>query len=156
MTMLHGQPPETPGYPPGAPGACYHTPMERIDIRTSQRDELIDITNQVQQIVSRSGVSAGLVVVYVAHTTAGVTINENADPDVAHDLLQQLAELVPPRQRFYRHAEGNSAAHVKASLMGTSVTVLIDGGRLVLGRWQGIYFCEFDGPRSRKVLLHVS
>ena len=92
---------------------------------------------------------------YVPHTTAGITINENADPDVVHDFLKQLDEMAPWDQPFYRHAEGNSAAHVKASMMGSSVTVLIDAGRPVLGRWQGIWFCEFGGPRTREVLVQV-
>ena len=128
--------------------------MKTFDVSTDSRDQMIDITREVQRLVADSGVTAGHVIVYVPHTTAGVTINENADPDVAHDLLAQLDKMVPWRQPFYQHAEGNSASHVKASMMGSSVTVLIDGGRLVLGRWQGIYFCEFDGPRPRKV--HVS
>ena len=100
--------------------------------------------------------AAGQVVAYVPHTTAGITINENADPDVKRDMLRQLDEMVPQDQPLYRHAEGNSAAHVKASMMGSSVTVLIERGRLVLGRWQGIYFCEFVGPRERQLLVHVA
>ena len=130
--------------------------MERIDIRTGQHDELIDVTAEISRIVSRAGVAAGQVVAYVPHTTAGITINENADPDVKRDMLRQLDEMVPQDQPLYRHAEGNSAAHVKASMMGSSVTVLIERGRLVLGRWQGIYFCEFDGPRERQLLVHVA
>lgn len=128
--------------------------MKTFDVSTDSRDQMIDITREVQRLVADSGVTAGHVIVYVPHTTAGATINENADPDVAHDLLAQLDKMVPWRQPFYQHAEGNSASHVKASMMGSSVTVLIDNGRLVLGRWQGIYLCEFDGPRPRKV--HVS
>ena len=94
-------------------------------------------------------------IVYVPHTTAGVTINENADPDVGHDMLRQLDEMVPWQQPFYRHAEGNSASHVKASMMGSSVTVLVKAGRLVLGRWQGVYLCEFDGPRTRQMVVRL-
>ncbi len=116
---------------------------------------MVDITDRVREAVQASGVESGRVLTYVPHTTAGITINENADPDVAHDFLKQLDEMVPWRQPFYRHAEGNSASHVKASMMGSSVTVLIDGGKLVLGTWQGIYFCEFDGPRTRKVEVAV-
>ena len=136
--------------------ARYHARMETIELRTRQRDELVDITDRVRQIISQARVTTGRVLVYVPHTTAGITINENADPDVGHDVLRQLDEMVPQAQRFYRHVEGNSAAHVKASLMGASVTVLIDRGRPVLGRWQGIYFCEFDGPRTRQVLVQVA
>ncbi len=116
---------------------------------------MIEITDRVRRIVQDVGVDHGQVVIYVPHTTAGVTINENADPDVVHDMLKQLDLMVPWRQPFYRHAEGNSASHVKASMMGSSVTVLIDHGRLVLGTWQGVWFCEFDGPRTRKVHVAV-
>ena len=115
---------------------------------------MIDITDRVAAAVVESGASEGVVTVYVPHTTAGVTINENADPSVVHDLLAALDKAVPWRQSFYRHGEGNSAAHVKSSLVGCSAQILIRGGRLVLGTWQGIYFCEFDGPRSRK--LHIA
>ena len=125
-----------------------------IEVRSRERDELIDVTDRVAGAVVESGASEGVVTVYVPHTTAGVTINENADPSVVHDLLAALDEAVPWRQSFYRHGEGNSAAHVKSSLVGCSAQILIRGGRLVLGTWQGIYFCEFDGPRSRK--LHIA
>jgi secondary thiamine-phosphate synthase enzyme len=116
---------------------------------------MIDITSRVRQLVQDAGVDQGLALVYVPHTTAGITINENADPDVVHDMLAQLDLMVPWKQPFYRHAEGNSAAHVKASMMGSSVTVIVHDGRLVLGRWQGIWFCEFDGPRTRQVHVHL-
>lgn len=116
---------------------------------------MVQITDRVRRIVAEAGVTDGTVIVYVPHTTAGVTINENADPDVVHDFLKQLDVMVPWRQPFYQHGEGNSASHVKASMMGSSVTVLIDGGELVLGTWQGIWFCEFDGPRERKVHVKV-
>lgn len=129
--------------------------MQELTVQTSKRDEFVSITRQVQDIVTQAGIEQGRVMVYVPHTTAGVTINENADPDVVHDMLAQLDEMVPWRQPFYQHAEGNSASHVKASMMGSSVTVLIQSGRLVLGTWQGIFFCEFDGPRLRKVLVEV-
>lgn len=116
---------------------------------------MVDVTVQVQSTVSATGLGDGEVIVYVPHTTAGVTINENADPDVVHDMLRQLDEMVPWQQPFYRHAEGNSASHVKASMMGSSVTVLVKAGRLVLGRWQGVYLCEFDGPRTRQVAVRL-
>ena len=130
--------------------------MQRLSVSTHQRSEMIDITAEVRRVVRDRGVESGHVIVYVPHTTAGVTINENADPDVQHDFLQQLDEMVPWDQPFYQHGEGNSAAHVKASMMGFDATVLIDGGDLVLGTWQGIYFCEFDGPRTRNVLVQAS
>ncbi len=129
--------------------------MHQLRISTSRRDEFLAITRDVQQVVRESGVQSGYVIVYVPHTTAGVTINENADPDVVHDMLRQLDLMVPWRQPFYQHAEGNSASHVKASMMGSSVTVLIEEGKLVLGTWQGVFFCEFDGPRTRTVLVRI-
>ncbi|MFF2091105.1 secondary thiamine-phosphate synthase enzyme YjbQ [Paenibacillus sp. NPDC058174] len=118
-------------------------------LRTSKRDEMIDITRQVAAVVAREGLSDGLAVVYCPHTTAGITIQENADPDVKHDILMRLDEVYPWEHPKYRHAEGNTASHLKALTTGTSQTVVISGGRLLLGTWQGIYFCEFDGPRSR-------
>jgi secondary thiamine-phosphate synthase enzyme len=130
--------------------------MHTLTVSTEQRDQMVEITSRVRQIVRDSGIKTGRVVVYVPHTTAGVTINENADPDVVHDMLRQLDVMVPWRQPFYRHGEGNSASHVKASMMGSSVTVLIEGGEMVLGTWQGIWLCEFDGPRTRKVHVQVS
>jgi secondary thiamine-phosphate synthase enzyme len=130
--------------------------MVTIQVRTRSRDELLEITAEVRACVRDSGISDGVVEVYVPHTTAGVTINENADPTTEADILADLDRLIPWRQSYYRHMEGNSAAHFKASLMGASVRVLLQGGRLVLGTWQGIFFCEFDGPRTRKVHVHVS
>ena len=130
--------------------------METIQVRTRSRDELLEITDEVRACVRDSGISDGVVEVYVPHTTAGITINENADPTTEADILADLDRLIPWRQSYYRHMEGNSAAHFKASLMGASVRVLLQGGRLVLGTWQGIFFCEFDGPRTRKVHVHVS
>jgi secondary thiamine-phosphate synthase enzyme len=126
--------------------------MTRIDIRTSRRDEMVDVTARVAEAVRSDGVAEGLAVVFCPHTTAGVTINENADPDVVTDVLETLRGLVP-RDAGYRHVEGNSDGHVKASLVGSSVTIPVAEGRLVLGTWQGVYFCEFDGPRSRKLLV---
>jgi secondary thiamine-phosphate synthase enzyme len=122
----------------------------RETIRTNKRDEMIDITRQVALLVSREGLTEGTVIVYCPHTTAGITINENADPDVKHDVLMRLDEVYPWEHEKYRHAEGNTASHLKAITTGTSQTVIVSGGRLLLGRWQGIYFCEFDGPRQRE------
>jgi secondary thiamine-phosphate synthase enzyme len=116
---------------------------------------LIDITRQVKEIVEKTRVRSGLCIIYVPHTTAGVTVNENADPHVAHDILVGLDKVAPSHDR-YLHSEGNSPAHIKSSLIGCSETVLVEAGELVLGTWQGIYFCEFDGPRSRTVHVRVS
>ncbi|MHB0913798.1 MAG: secondary thiamine-phosphate synthase enzyme YjbQ [Armatimonadota bacterium] len=129
--------------------------MKKISVKTSARSELVDITRKVEEAVRESGLSDGICTVYVPHTTAGVTINENADPDVVTDIIATLNRLVP-QDAGYRHAEGNSDAHVKASMMGFSATVLVEGGRLLLGTWQDIYFCEFDGPRQRQVYVRVS
>jgi secondary thiamine-phosphate synthase enzyme len=126
-----------------------------FQVPTRERDQMVGVTERVSQAVREAGVRDGSVIVYVPHTTAGITINENADPDVVHDMLKQLDQMVPWSQPFYRHAEGNSASHVKASMMGSSVTVLISDGRLVLGTWQGVWFCEFDGPRTRQVHVAV-
>ncbi|HYR11048.1 MAG TPA: secondary thiamine-phosphate synthase enzyme YjbQ [Longimicrobium sp.] len=127
--------------------------MEEIRVRTSRRSDMVEITDRVQQVVSRSSVREGAVVLQSLHTTAGLTINENADPDVVHDVLGKLDRLVPHEEPFYRHAEGNSDSHLKTSFFGPSLTVIVSGGRLVLGRWQGIYLCEFDGPRERTVAV---
>ena len=124
-------------------------------IGTKSRNQMIDITSQVSSLVSDSGVTAGDVIVYCPHTTAAITINENADPSVPHDLLLTLEELLPRRRSGYRHSEGNSDSHCKSSIIGCSEQVLIKGGALQLGTWQGIFFCEFDGPRSRKVIVQV-
>ncbi len=129
--------------------------MHRLEVKTQSRSQMVEITQSVQSLVSGTQIHTGLATVYVPHTTAGITINENADPDVVHDFLKQLDAMVPLEQPFYRHGEGNSAAHVKASMMGSSVTVLIEAGRLQLGRWQGIWFCEFDGPRTREVWVRT-
>lgn len=123
-----------------------------LHVKTGRRDEFIDITLQVQQAVRNMGIEDGYVVVFVPHTTAGVTINENADPDVRRDLIKQLDEMVP-WENGYAHYEGNTAAHLKSSMMGFSETVLVENGRLLLGTWQGIYFTEFDGPRSRRFVV---
>jgi secondary thiamine-phosphate synthase enzyme len=131
------------------------THTQEISLRTSEHSQMRDITAQVAEVVAGSGVRQGLTVVHVPHTTAAVTVNENADADVPHDILAALEQAVPWRQEFHRHGEGNAAAHVKSSLIGCSQTLLVDEGRLVLGTWQGIFFCEFDGPRSRKVFVRV-
>ena len=124
-------------------------------VHTRTRAELIDVTEQIQRYISRFGVMDGYVIVYCPHTTAGITINENADPDVRHDVLAKLEKLIPQIESYYQHDEGNSDAHVKASLVGNSATVLIEQGRVLLGRWQGIYFCEFDGPRERRMMIKL-
>lgn len=126
--------------------------MKEISIRSRSRFEMIDITQFVQEAVREEKIAAGMALVYTPHTTAAVTINENADPDVPHDILAALDRIVPLSAN-YRHAEGNSAAHVKSSLVGASEMVVIENGRLVLGTWQAIFFCEFDGPRTRKVYI---
>jgi secondary thiamine-phosphate synthase enzyme len=128
--------------------------MKSLELRTRQREQFVEITSEVQQFVREEGLRSGAVVVYVPHTTAGCTINENADPDVVRDMLAEMGKFVP-YQSDYRHAEGNSDSHIKASMMGASQLILVEEGRLVLGRWQGVYFCEFDGPRSRFVNLKV-
>jgi secondary thiamine-phosphate synthase enzyme len=128
--------------------------MKTIEIRTEVTEEVVDITLNVEAAIASSGVKEGLCVVFVPHTTAGVTINENTDPDVKTDFLMALAGAVPSALPF-RHSEGNSTAHIKASLAGSSVTVIVEGGRLKLGTWQGIQFCEFDGPRTRKAWVKV-
>lgn len=128
--------------------------MVGISIKTPAREAFVDITAKVAAEVGASGVKDGVCVVFVPHTTAGVTINENADPDVTADLLAHLQKLVP-RNAGFRHAEGNSDAHLKAALMGFSVTVPVSGGRLALGVWQGIYFAEFDGPRNRNFTITI-
>lgn len=126
-----------------------------LPLRTAQANECVDITSRVVDAVAASGVREGLCVVYCPHTTAGITINENADPDVARDILHFLDRVVAPAAPAFRHAEGNAPSHVKASLIGPSVAVPVHGGVLALGRWQGILFCEFDGPRQRHVWVQV-
>lgn len=126
--------------------------MKIISINTTARTQMVDITSEIKKAVSESGVKDGLCFVFIPHTTAGVTINENADEDVKIDIINTLNKLIPQRGD-YRHAEGNSDAHLKASLIGSSVMLAIEKGELVLGTWQGIIFCEFDGPRQRKVFV---
>jgi len=125
-----------------------------INVKTRSRIEMVDITSSVQKEISKSKTSDGLCLVYVPHTTAGITINEGADPAVCQDVMDKLNELVPANAG-YRHMEGNADSHIKASLMGSSVHVMVENGRLVLGTWQKIFFCEFDGPRSRKAHVGI-
>jgi secondary thiamine-phosphate synthase enzyme len=127
--------------------------IHTLHIQTKQRDEMIDITQLVIGLLEQESLEDGMAVIYSPHTTAGVAINENADPDVKRDILMRLNEVYPWEHPKYAHAEGNSAAHLKAITVGASETVLVTGGRLILGRWQGIYFCEFDGPRQRNCLV---
>jgi secondary thiamine-phosphate synthase enzyme len=128
--------------------------VREFSVKTTRRIEMIDITGSVSAAVRESGVEKGIAVVFVPHTTAAVTINENADPDVPADILRKLAELSPERDNW-RHVEGNSDAHVKSTLVGASATIIVEGTRLVLGTWQSVFFCEFDGPRSRRVYVTV-
>ena len=121
-------------------------------VPTRQRSQMVDITDRVAKIVGQQQ-GDGIAFVYVPHTTAGITIQENADPDVQHDLLRKLETLIPKQESYYRHNEGNSDSHVKTALVGNSVQVLVERGQLVLGQWQGIYLCEFDGPRTREVIV---
>ena len=128
--------------------------MKVLEVRTSARSELLDITDSVAGAVKESGVSEGICMVYVPHTTAAVSINENADPSVKRDILMEIDKVIPYEDR-YSHMEGNSAAHIKSSLFGISELIPVSGGFLQLGTWQGIIFCEFDGPRRRKVYVQV-
>jgi secondary thiamine-phosphate synthase enzyme len=128
--------------------------MKVIAVKTHAREEFLDITREVRSAVRNSGIENGIALVFVPHTTAGVTINENADPDVQMDILMGLRKMVPDSLPW-RHAEGNSPAHVKAGLVGSSVHVIVQNGDLELGTWQGIYFCEFDGPRERKAFVET-
>ena len=125
-----------------------------LSIKSQNKTELIDITEEIQKAVAAEGIDAGFCMLYVPHTTAAVTINENADPTVREDILMVLNRIIP-WDASYRHLEGNSSAHIKSSLVGASEMVAIERGRLVLGTWQGIFFCEFDGPRSRKLHVHI-
>jgi len=129
--------------------------LKKLTVNTAQHTQLVNVTGLVRKAVEESGVREGICTVFVPHTTAGVTINENADPDVVRDLISSLEKLVP-WEDGYRHAEGNSAAHLKASMMGFSQQLIVDGGELLLGTWQGIWFCEFDGPRRRSLVVKVT
>lgn len=125
--------------------------MKKLSVTTRTKAQFVDLTREIQATVKELALVDGFITVYVPHTTAGVTINEHADPDVVKDMLLTLDQIVPWDNPGYRHNEGNSAAHVKASMMGSSVRIIVEGGRLCLGTWQGIFFCEFDGPRQREV-----
>lgn len=129
--------------------------MDEIRVTSRERSEMIEITVELQALVKRSGISEGVLVAQSLHTTAALTLNENADADVRHDLFAKLDQLVPHEESFYRHAEGNSASHLKTSLFGPSLTLLVHEGQLVLGTWQGVFVCEFDGPRERRVAVRV-
>lgn len=128
--------------------------IQTFQVRTSARTEFVDITRSVQEAVRKIGIEDGICIVFIPHTTAAVTINENADPSVVHDIVMELNKMIP-FEDHYRHLEGNSPAHIKASLVGCSEIVFVESGKLVLGTWQGIFFCEFDGPRSRRVHVKV-
>ena len=128
--------------------------MEKIHVKTGRQCEMVDITKDIERVVEKSGIKSGVCYVFVPHTTAGVTINENADPDVVKDIIMELDKIVPLRDN-YLHAEGNSAAHIKSSMVGCSRDVIIEEGHLQLGTWQSLFFCEFDGPRNRKVWVKV-
>jgi len=126
-----------------------------LHIQTHSQTEFVDITHQIQKVVSESRIQEGICHIFVPHTTAGITINENADPSVKRDMIMELSKVIP-FEDHYQHREGNSAAHIKSSLMGISLQVIVENGQLLLGTWQGIYFCEFDGPRSRKVWVKIT
>ena len=128
--------------------------MKLYDVPTHSREEMVDITSLLEKAIAESGPDSGLVTAFVPHTTAGITINENADPDVTRDILYKLKKEIP-QDDGYHHAEGNSDAHLKASLMGSSVQVIFENKKLVLGRWQAVYFCKFDGPRRRRLIVRV-
>ncbi len=129
--------------------------MKQFTVRTNAKTEMIDITDRIKILLKESRIKSGICHVFVPHTTAAVTINENADPDVPRDIMMELEKIVPFNDH-YRHAEGNSAAHIKASIVGASETVFVENGELVLGTWQSIFFCEFDGPRSRRVIVMLT
>jgi len=128
--------------------------LHRIDVKTRSRVEFQDITDRVAGVLRASGIQNGVCYVFVPHTTAGITVNEHADPNVVTDIIDHLETMVP-QHGGYRHMEGNSPAHIKASLMGSMQALFVEGGRLALGTWQGVFFCEFDGPRDRRVMVKV-
>lgn len=130
-------------------------PLENQIVETTARVEMIDVTDRIEKLIRTKGVREGFIIIHIPHTTAAVTVNEHADPDVKHDILAKLDALIPHMESYYQHDEGNSDAHLKASLMGTSVTLLIEQGKLLLGRWQGVFLCEFDGPRERRMNVKI-
>jgi secondary thiamine-phosphate synthase enzyme len=129
--------------------------LKKFTIQTDYRDQMVDVTRDVQNFINQNGVKDGAVVIYCPHTTAGITINENADPDVKRDMLRRFDEVYPWEHSLDRHMEGNTAAHMKASTVGSSQHVIVANGRLLLGTWQGVYFCEFDGPRMRTFYVKI-
>lgn len=130
-------------------------PLISETVETSARTQMVDITDRIDKLVRQHKIADGFVIVHVPHTTAGVTMNEHADPDVQHDILNKLAAMAPQMEEYYQHDEGNSDAHVKTSYVGNSLTVLVENSKLVLGRWQGVFLCEFDGPRERRVNVKI-
>ena len=128
--------------------------MDEISVKTNSHSQFIDITSKVSEVLAKTGIKNGICTVFTPHTTAGITINENADPDVPRDIIKEMGKIVPV-DAGYAHVEGNSAAHIKSSLFGCSETVIVRNGSLMLGTWQSVFFCEFDGPRNRKVLVEI-
>ena len=128
--------------------------IKKLEIKTNSRSEIIDITDKIQKIISDSKIKSGICIIYVPHTTAGITVNENYDPSVRTDILDYLEKIAPPSAR-YRHTEGNADSHIKTSVVGSSATLVIEDGKILLGSWQGIMFCEFDGPRNRKLVVKI-
>ncbi|MCD6117101.1 YjbQ family protein [bacterium] len=128
--------------------------IQKLSINTTARTQLLNVTNLIEDVLDKSGVKEGLCILWVPHTTAGVTINENADPDVVRDILSETEKMIP-FEHGYLHREGNSAAHIKSSLFGPSLTLIVSEARLVLGTWQSVYFCEFDGPRNRRMIVKI-
>ena len=127
----------------------------KLPVKTARRAEIVDVTHAVRRAVRAADVKEGMAIIYIPHTTAAITINENYDPDVKSDLLAKLEALIPKAESYYRHDEGNSDSHLKTALVGSTVTVLIEAGEVVLGQWQGIQFCEFDGPREREMWVKI-
>jgi len=128
--------------------------IKKLEIKTNSRSEIIDITDKIQKIISDSKIKSGICIIYVPHTTAGITVNENYDPSVRTDILDYLEKIAPPSAR-YKHTEGNADSHIKTSVVGSSATLVIEDGKILLGNWQGIMFCEFDGPRTRKLVIKL-
>ncbi len=129
--------------------------MDTLHVKTNKRVDIVDVTNDIQSLVHKSGVYSGILTVYVPHTTCGITINEHADPDVVRDIRYQLEQIVP-YQKGYQHLEGNADSHIKTALVGSSEQVIIENGTLILGTWQGIFLCDFDGPRTRKIHVKIT
>lgn len=128
--------------------------IEEITIHSTKREEFINLDSRIDEFITKAGVKEGLLTIFVPHTTAAITINENADPSVVKDIIYELGKLVPYRDN-YQHHEGNSDAHIKASMLGPEQTLIVSGGKPLLGTWQSVYFCEFDGPRTRRVILRI-